>query len=354
MSIRDIGNIDVQFALSESESSDLSARRCADGSFDVVARYQKTSGITFPSRETIERSGSVPGHVVSEFVRCIRQVASRRWYHHYRGKGARRPGGDDCWWSIRLESRDAHIERWEGVNNAPNTIDDAYQQLLAFGMPRLRLGFYGDFKNACGTWPTDESSLVPLLCYRQLLDEAMARAAPDEVPDEARLVAQEYCADIRLLLDGQGCVPTEADLQDIWDVERSVDGLLRAPVDAAPRRQMLALFSALAHRPNGPDLILRAWRTKTLARWWKRLEELPDEERAARELARIETQQETQANIDTEIRRLIDEREEFTSYEVGRTCNSSAQQASARIRQFVRNGLLCTVGDDYPRRYRAA
>jgi hypothetical protein len=292
--------------------------------------------------------------VVGEFVRCIWQVASRGWYHHYRGKGARRPGGDDCWWSIRLESRDGHVERWEGVNNAPDNIDDAYQQLLAFGMPRLRLGFYGDFKNACGTWPTDASNLVPLLCYRPLLEEAMAPAAPDEVPDEARLVAREYCADIRLLLDGQGCVPTEADLQDIWDVERSVDGLLRAPVDAAPRRQMLALFSALAHRPNGPDLILRAWRNKTLARWWKRLEELPDEERAARELARIETQHETQANIDTEIRRLIDEREEFTSYEVGRTCNSSAQQASARIRQFVRNGLLCTVGDDYPRRYRAA
>jgi hypothetical protein len=349
-----IRSVDVQFALSSSEVTAAAMRPREDGDFDVCASYHKTSGQAFPSQETIERRGTAPARVVQELARSLQHTASRGWYHHYRGKGARRRGDDDCWWSIQVVTHAGQTLRWEGVNNAPTSIDDAYQQLLAFGMPRLRLGYYGDFQSACGTWPADDMSFVQLLCYRPLFEAALAGLGPDEVSDEARLVAREYCDDIKLLLDTIQDVPNESELEGGWGVEPSAEGLFAASVEEAPRKQMLALFGALARRPNGPALMIRAYRHKTLLSWWKRLEAIPDEEHSARERDRIEYQQMQQAGIDSEIVRLIDTGEVFTSYEGGRACNSSALQASVRIRQFVRQGLLRTVGDEYPRRYRAA
>ena len=349
-----VERVEVQFALDGSTSTGMSISRNEDGTYAALAVYRRNDARLFPSRETFEREGGVTSVEVERLVEELLKVAGG-WYHHYRRQNTygRRGSEDACWWSMCIAYGNGSEVRWEGVDKAPDTIDRAYRLLVDFLMPSLPLQYGESFRDECG-WCDSDATLSQLTSYERLLAEA--RALDDDgrsVGEFSRMVGEFASDALRYVTENHPNALGQEALR-VWGIDSTQEGLCAIRVEGASRLKMMALFAALAGLDDLDDVMASMLDNGVLHRWCQQLVRIPVEERQEQERLRREEARAMTLMVDNSIRRRISEGETFTSYDVARECDISAQQASGRIRGFVHRGELRPVGTETPRRYRAA
>ena len=177
----------------------------------------------------------------------------------------------------------------------------------------------------------------------------------DEVDDDqASLLTRELFDDIETYRKLNPLEMEPKEVLRLWMVPCTAAALRNVHVKHAERIQMVSLLWAFSQLDEPVAALLEAVRDGSFGRWCERLREIPQDEEARRMRAENEGRRQLASSVDEEVRRRIAEGGVFTSHDVARKTGASAHQASARIRTYVREGKLQTVGDDYPRRYQAA
>lgn len=347
-----VERVEVLFALDGNTSTGMSINEREDGTYDVLGVYRRNKPLLFPSRESFEREGCATAVEVGKLIESLMKVTGT-WYHHYRQKAYPRHTTDNsCWWSMRITYDTGGELRWEGVDEAPDTIDEAYQLFVDFLMPPLRLGYRGSFRDECG-WYVSDGSMSRLTSYERLLGEARALDGDDDA-GEFSLMVGEFASDVLRYVGENHPNALGEEALRVWGIDPTLEGLCSTRVEGATRPQMMALYAALAGMDDLCHAVSVMLDGGILHDWCQQLVRIPVEERQERDRQRREQARALSLMVDNSIRRRISEGVTFTSYDVAKECDISAQQASGRIRGFVHRGELCPVGTETPRRYRAA
>ena len=353
--------LEARFALDEKESTCLMVEREEQGRYELKGRYQKDDRSyrsyyeqSFPSFETLSRVGLLSVSEVEELFRKVRLICRRNWYHHnQRGDVNRRTTYYDMGyqshrsWQIELEQEDGSIERWDGVGYAPEELDELYQVLITYAMPPV---VDGSFASCCFSELDGPGDPSPLTCYHDLfcaVDEG-------ETSDEWSLLVREFVEDTVLYLGKYYPDTLSPQGRVVWDLADDIQGLCDTDVSSAPRTQMMALFGAIASRSDAMDAARTLVESGTLGLWCERLRKIPHEEWDEMRRQEEEERRLRLAHIDEVIRERVEGAQPFTAMDVAQECGVTTQQASGRIRRFVKQGELLTVGTETPRVYQAA
>lgn len=336
----------------EWQSTSLTITANDDGTYEVKGFYRRLGESGFPTREQVDREGKVYLGDVEVLMKTVLSFCKRGWYHHYLGEKsffAR----EEVWWNLRMEYADGRIERWEGINAAPKTIDDVFDALVAFGMPSMRLSLNGTFGGSCASW-RKEPGLDRIIGYVPLLAEACTREQCEEPDEDGMLVVDEFHDDVLQYLQESRPEVLNPRALLAWGVMPDLTSICKENVEHAPRQKMLALYAALLQHDDYRARIVRALDDGVLHRWAARLKLIPDEELKEQGQRLEEERQMMRRSIDSAIRERMDAGKVFTSYDIAAQTGCSAQSASARIRNCVREGKLVALPGDYPRKYKVA
>lgn len=346
-----INRVSALFA-TEWQSTSLIITANDDGTYEVKGFYRRLGESGFPTREQVDREGRVYLGDVEVLMDTVLSFCKRGWYHHYLGEKsffAR----EEVWWNLRIEYADGRIERWEGINAAPKTIDDVFDALVAFGMPSMRLSLNGTFGGSCASW-RKEPGLDRIVGYVPLLAEACTRVHCEDPDEDAMLVIDEFHDDVLQYLHENRPEVLSRSALEVWGVTSDIAGICKENVDSAPRQKMLVLYAALLQHDDYRKRVVRALDDGVLHRWANRLKVIPDEELKEKGRRLEEERQMMKRSIDSAICERIEAGKVFTSYDIAKQTGSSAHSASARIRNYVREGKLVALPGDYPRQYKAA
>jgi len=357
-----ISKLEVTFSNGASETTDLTVTLLANGLYSIKGNYACTRSFGFPASETVVRSGGAFHDDMKTLFDKLIVSCHQGWYHHHRAPGTRMLGNFGAGtWSIRMERGD-QVERWDGVGRAPRGLDNVYEELMAFGMSRLRFGRVGagSFEQICGPIESVEQRIWHITSYRDELARALAVIdggvdGKDLSLAEAALLFDEFIDDVRLyLVECDRGALERSNFRWAWKIPDSFEALCLADVKGASRSMMLLLFGALVRCNPTHDELQRLVRDKVLDRWCARLDEIPREERAEQRRIEQEKNLAIREQIEASVRKFVAERKPFTSYDVAKDCGVSAQMASGRIRMLVKRGEVRPVEGSMPRRYLAA
>ena len=349
-----VKRIAIKFVYNNSESTVLNVERQNEGLYDIKGEYRYSRGSGFPAHELLSRSGGAFADRIEELRQHL-VVSCRSWYHYYcrYGVGMKNNSYESSWF-IRIEGDDT-TEHWEGVGCAPRGLDNVYEELVAFGMPSMRLGYSGSIEVACRCSETTPLDPWHIVSYDQALERLVEEMDKDEASDDSIMLLDEFVDDVGLFLE-QNC----ADALDVgafakaWHVEEAMDSLNAINVGDANRRNMMLLFGALVRLGPSHSDVARLVRDGSFKRWCRRLHEIPREEKEERRRLEREKRLAIAGEIDNAVRKFASVKTPFTSHEVAKSCGVTPQQASARIRTFVQRGELTPLEGSLPRRYRAA
>ena len=349
-----VKRIAIKFVYNNSESTVLIVERQNEGLYDIKGEYRYSRGSGFPAHEVLRRSGGAFADRIEELRQNL-VVSCRSWYHYYcrYGVGMKNNSYESSWF-IRIEGDDT-TEHWEGVGCAPRGLDNVYEELVAFGMPSLRLGYSGSMEAACCGSETTPLDPWHIVSYDLALERLIEEMDKSEASDDSIMLLDEFVDDVGLFLEQNCADALDADaFVKAWHVEETMSALNALDVDGANRRNIMLLFGALVRlKPSHGD-IARLVRDGSFKRWCKRLHEIPREENEERRRLEREKRLAIAGEIDNAVRKFAAVKAPFTSHEVAKSCGVTPQQASARIRAFVQRGELIPLEGSLPRRYRAA
>ena len=350
----EITQIEVQFAPGDMESTRLTINRVEYGLYRVQASYERYASKGFPALERSERTGNVGIMEIDELARKIMLTSKQNWYHYYQDDLKVFDLIDAYRWYIRIEREDGNVERWEGVDEGPTSLKTAFEILQAFGMYGLMRHSYYDFEDLLPPVKKDDSDdcFEHILTFEQLFETGFV--GEEDPGRQGLLLVDEFCDDVTLYLEHHMPEALSRQALETWKVDTTTTGLSLANVRRASRREMLVLFGALVQSKDSQAVVTELVSNGTLARWCKRLRQIPLDERKAQELERRQEEAARALIIDEAIRRRMEEKSIFTSYDLADECKVTAQQASVRIRTFVREGTLLPLEGGTPRHYRAA
>lgn len=323
-----------------------------DGTYEVSALYRSLNDSGFPAQEILRREGRVYYADVDGLVRTMRAVCASDWFHHYRGATHLQKLYTASRWGIELHYEDGTQSRWEGVNDAPSTLGALYDLMVSFGMPSLKLG-YVEAGDSFRDFPANDL-FSRVSVYLNLFAETYTTDEDDGLVAPFRRLAEEFIEDVQRYCATVSDTASASASMMAWGVVPDLAELDAVDVQQASRAHMMALFEALAQAGDPLDVAKHMYLSGTLERWCSRMAALPEEEARERDQRRKEDREKLLASVDDAIRNRIAQKDVFTAYDVAHEVKATTQQASVRIRSFVRNGELQTVGEDYPRKYRAA
>lgn len=380
-----VRRIEVEFARSSAEKTELIVSQHGEGLYDISGAYLLAQGSGFPSHEMMQRTGSAFADRIEELRQKL-AVSCHTWYHHYCRDSV---GVPDRYypssWSIRIDNGGV-VERWEGLGCAPRGIDNVYGELVAFGMPGLRLGYADSFESVCSRSETDALDPWHIMSYRKTLkrlveemdrdkakgevktgmkrpwvmargtSEAKTSVATDgkAAADVARIM-NEFVDDTRLFLRlNAPDTLDESAFAKTWKKGETIEALCAADVSTANRRGMMLLLGAFVRLNPSHDDVVHLVRSGAFDRWCDRLRDIPHEEHEKRMREEREKRLAIADQIDTAVRKFVAAKNPFTSHDVAKSCGVTPQQASGRIRAFVQRGEVVPLEGSLPRRYRAA
>lgn len=355
---RGINRIEASFSLGNNESTKLVVESPVLYGFKATASYSSKQRAMFPSNETAERSGSVDNDLVESLAHQILTICDQNWFHRYTTRQAALAHYDCLRWKVAVERDGKRRAQWEGCDKVPQGMLALYDSLTAFGMYGLR-GFasYTHGRELDGT--CDESFSYGLkdefghiLCYEKLFDEVLS--AENDPGEQGLWLVDDFCDDVRLYLRHQRPRALEQDEKRPSYYRERIDDICATGVGGATREEMLDLLGRLMRVWEPQTAITEFVSNGTFARWCERLRRIPREEYEERERAREQERANRAKRIDDAIRSRMEMNRPFTSYDVAEDCDITAQQASVRIRSFVRKGVLLALEGDLPRQYQAA
>ena len=360
MSDTAISKVCVRFTVGMQDTS-MTIREADNGTYEVEAVCRTTSGSGFPADELIRRTGRVYPDDVVGLVGSMRTICEPDWFHHYvvpaLGTEAVSSSHWSCSefdgrWSVLIGYGDGACRRWEGFNDAPPTLGGIYDLLVSFGMPSLKLEPY-NVVTAFTHWNAVDK-LARIRSYIALFAELHPQGEVDETQEDLELLAEEFVDDVkRYVRLCRKDLSSSASLM-AWSVVPDLQELEATDVQQAPRAQMLALLDALTQAGDSLQVVTFSLETGMLNRWCERLSTLPKEEFLEQEKRQQEEQERIVQSLDDAIRARIAKKQPFTAKDVAQDVDVTIQRASMRIRSFVRSGTVQTVGNEYPRTYRAA
>lgn len=352
--MRDITAIDVRFAMEPDQSTELHLQVRDDGTFEVESTFRQEGVWGFPAVEVLTRSGQTYQSEISLLLETVRDTCCKSWYHHYLRTRYDWAGGRNNWWRVHVWYEDGADERWEGLNDAPDTLDELYRAFVTFGMPPLKMGERGSFGYVCN--PRHKEDALDILAgFMMVLKNDLAgKGSLQELDDEELLLLDEFQTDVLAYIERNCPDALGEEAACGWMITGDLDFLASCDVSHAPRMQMLALVGVLAQSPDFGSLTMELLCRGVINEWEHALHNIPIEESLERDRERRQQREQFLRAVDDDVRMRMKSGKVFTSHDVAKDMGITPQQASTRIRRFVKAGELVPMPGDYPRRYKAA
>lgn len=352
--MKDITAIDVRFAMEPDQSTELHLQVQDDGTYGVESRFKQEGVWGFPAEELLSRSGQTFQSEISLLLETVRDICCTTWYHHYRRTFSSWVVARDNRWRVHVCYEDGTDESWEGLNDAPSNIDELYRALVTFGMPPLKMGLNSSFGYACNPRHAEDGLEVLVGFFEALKDGLADKSGVDELGDEELLLLDEFHDDSLAFIKRNHPEALGEEAVRGWMIKGDQDYFVSCDVSHAPRMQMLALVGALVQSPDFVSLTVGLLREGTIETWRQALCNIPVEEGRERDRERQRRREQFMKAVDDNVRMRMKSGKVFTSHDVAKDMGITPQQASSRIRRFVRAGDLVPMPGDYPRRYKAA
>lgn len=352
--MRDITAIDVRFAMEPNQSTELHLQLQDDGTFGVESRFRQEGIWGFPAVEMLARSGQTYPSETSALLETVRDTCCKTWYHHYLRTFSGWAVGRNNRWRVHVWYGDGTDERWEGLNDAPDTVDELYRALVTFGMPPLKMGEVSSFGYVCNPRHKEDALDILASFLLVLKKELAGKDCVEDLDDEDLRLLGEFQADVLAYLERTCPDALGEEALRGWMIEDDVDYFASCDVSHAPRMQMLALVGALVRSSGGMPKTIELLRRGTIDEWEHALRNIPIEESREQDRERRRQREQFLRAVDDNVRMRMKSGKVFTSHDVAKDMGITPQQASTRIRRFVAAGELVPMPGDYPRRYKAA
>lgn len=332
-----------------SQWAELIITQADDGMYEVHGKSVRSCGERLRGSKTTICEGRLYEIDVKGLVEKIEELNKGIWWHHYRSQVSYMYLNNlyktvQDTWHLKITYANGKKRRWDGRGDGPSNIVMFYKLLLSYGMPKV------DSLPHVLPSDSDYRELTRLNDYIDLLHEAYESGNTEE----ASLLESEFIEDSMLYVQDQGLDISAEKVLAAWGVDTSAQGLSSIDVSHAPRAQMMALFWTLGRLDDPHEVLMRLQERGVLRAWVERMDQLPAEEAEERRREEELERKRLIEAIHETIRKRVESDVIFTSADIAEDVGATKQQVTAHIRKFVKQGKVQVVGNEYPRRYRAA